>query len=105
MFNFVEHASFEVAYVRLEVDFDGVPIASDDCSCSITDYSFDGLSFFVGKMLVLGSQSCNFFHVDCVKLFPGREVTAVRSSDVYVGKKLVPVAHRYRFKNWHSKPE
>ena len=86
MFDFVEHANFEVAYARLEVNFYGLMVESDDGLCLLADCFFDGLSFFVGKMSVLGSQGCSFFHVDRVKFFLVMEVMAMRSSDVEVGE-------------------
>ena len=73
-------------YARLEVDLGNFMVVSDDFSCLITDYFFDGLA-----MWVLGSQRCNFLHEDREFLFLTMEVTAVRSSNVYMGEKLVPI--------------
>ena len=93
LFRFVEHASFEVAYTRLEEDFDGVPIVSDDCSCLFCNLliKVSLLIVITGAMLVLDAYVHHSLRLGCQNLFLVMEVTAVRSSNVDVGEELVPV--------------
>ena len=102
LFNFVEHASFEVAYARLEVGVDGSMVQSDGISCVFTDRSFDGFSFFIGRISasVLGSLSELSSHVNR-SFHEGRdfflnpvEPVAMGSSYVKVGKESVPIARK-----------
>ena len=75
LFDFVERASLEVAYARLDVFVDGVMISS-------------------GKMLVIDAYVHHSFRKNCIQLFQVVELSAVRCSDVFMREKLVPVAHK-----------
>ena len=94
LFDFVEHANFEVVYARLEVDFDGFMVESDDHSLVLIFVFFEEFYFSIsrfsalvlGSLLEQGSHVNHLFHVACIHLFHPVELDSVRSSDVEVGE-------------------
>ena len=94
LFDLVEHASFEVAYARLEVVFNGFMVVPDDFRSLLNLAFVEEFYFSICRFSALvldslseqGSHVKHLVQVECICLFSPVELDSARSSDVEVGK-------------------